>query len=169
MIVIVHLQTSFHIQYVGMFMISLRTKFQMPSSTDSLVTTIKPKAKWMFRTVAILLFYASEKVTWTEFEHYIRKSISILHFSTLNFVTLMLFAPHKFECPPCCCYLLLEIKNHDVEVFYNDVTFKRNSMKIGQTFRKLKWGYTYKAWWFRKPNLFLKVKEYAKKVMSLVK
>lgn len=55
---------------VGIFMICLHTKFPMPSSRGSLVTIIKPKAKGTFRTAAILLFYACEKVTSTEVGHY---------------------------------------------------------------------------------------------------
>jgi hypothetical protein len=35
----------------------LRTKFHVPSSNDSLVIAIKPKAKENVRKVAMLLFY----------------------------------------------------------------------------------------------------------------
>jgi hypothetical protein len=35
----------------------LRTKFHTPSSSDSLVVAIKPKAKENVRTAAMLLFY----------------------------------------------------------------------------------------------------------------
>ena len=44
MITIIDLQSIFHSQYVGVAMIYIRTTFQVPNSSDSLVITIKLKS-----------------------------------------------------------------------------------------------------------------------------
>jgi len=53
--------TVFPTEFVGMFMTYLRTKFYMSCYMDSLLITIKPKAKYRFHAAAMLLFYLLPK------------------------------------------------------------------------------------------------------------
>jgi hypothetical protein len=45
-------------------------------------------------------------------------------------------SPHKFVRQPCCYYLLQDIKNYEVEVFSNGMTFIPNFIKIGPLVEK---------------------------------
>jgi hypothetical protein len=57
MFVIVHLQTMFHTQIVGMFIIYLCKKIHIPSSNDPLVIAVKLKDKENVHMSVTPLFY----------------------------------------------------------------------------------------------------------------
>jgi hypothetical protein len=83
MFVIVDLQTAYHIQCLSTFMVYLRAKFHMPSSSNSLVIVIKPKAKENFCTAATSLFYVLEKRLEQKL-HNFQRSITLDLIRTLN-------------------------------------------------------------------------------------
>jgi hypothetical protein len=66
MFVIVDLQI-FHTQFASMFLIYLYTIFHLPSSSGSLVNTVKLKAKETFCLATMLLFYTQQNITFTIF------------------------------------------------------------------------------------------------------
>jgi hypothetical protein len=63
MYVNVDLQTIFYSEFVGMFVIYLRTRIHMSGYSGSLVIAIKLKAKYICHTAAMLLFYILESST----------------------------------------------------------------------------------------------------------
>jgi hypothetical protein len=54
------LQTIFNIEFIGMFMIYLHTKFHKSSSSGSLVITIKPKVEYGFHEAAMMFLHSTE-------------------------------------------------------------------------------------------------------------
>jgi len=56
-----------YIEFVGMDIICLHTKFHMPSTPDSLVITIKMKTKYRLHA-ATMLFYILHKIILTHFQ-----------------------------------------------------------------------------------------------------
>jgi hypothetical protein len=73
------LSTIFHTQFVDIFMINLRTKFDMSSSSDSLVIAIKPKPK--LHAAAMLFYILQKKYPVTEIAYFskIRPDFSALY------------------------------------------------------------------------------------------
>jgi hypothetical protein len=57
MFLIFRLEVVFNTVFVGMYVIYLRTEFNIPNFSGSLVTAMKPKDKYRFLATANLLFY----------------------------------------------------------------------------------------------------------------
>jgi hypothetical protein len=77
---------------VGTFVIYFHTKFQMTSSSVSLLITVKPRDKFSFRAAEVL-FYILQKLNKVA---YFRHSVSLHHFRTLYLVGLVSLPTDEF-------------------------------------------------------------------------
>jgi hypothetical protein len=122
-----------------MLIIYLHTKFQTARSSSSLAIAVKLRAKETFYTDVMFVSYILLKLH----KCCIICNLFYVHnFRTLYEVALATHSPHVNARPPCYYYPLQEMKEYEVRVGSNGITFILSMVNIGHLFQKLKSGNT---------------------------
>lgn len=93
------LQTTVHTQCVKTLMIYPHTKFCVPSSTDSLVIAVRPKAIGSVCTAVTVLFHWYRTIILINM-HISPRPINTYNFRALKYVALVRVLDHKLICLP---------------------------------------------------------------------